>query len=282
MRRFSEVIEMALNDVRLFGQLIQNPKYYKKKNAEEPYRMTLSIKTMSRYLNSTDRTKLMYDEIVVMSKSPETIVYAAKELRSNDIVYIKGMLCTTDVKRKFICSSCENEIEENGFTCYVHPIKIVKVKSGITAEDGNIIIQDNAEVSNEVILDGTVCSDIHYLEERRYAYYKLAVKRSFHILEDDAEKRMDYPAINTYHDQAYNDSICAHKGTRMNVRGAIRVRNIQRTITCPYCQNEEPLDYRVLEVVASNINYTANWDKPPTGEPEETEEPLFDEDDTNE
>lgn len=271
---------MAINDVRLFGQLMQNPKYYKKKNAEEPYRMTLSVKTMSRYLNSTDRTKIMYDEIVVMSKSPEMIMYAAKELRSNDIVYIKGMLCTTDVKRRFICSNCEETIEENGFTCYVHPIKIVKMFSGISNEDGNILIQDNAEVSNEVILDGSVCSEIHYIEERDYAYYKLAVKRSFHILEDDAEKRTDYPAINTYHDQARNDSICAHKGTRMNVRGAIRVRGIKRKIICPYCGNEEELEYRVLEVVASNVNYTANWNKPPTEDNDEdefTDEPIFEE-----
>ena len=257
---------MALNDVRLFGQLVQDPKYYKKKNADLPYRMSLSVKTMSRYLNSSDRGKLMYDEVVVMSKSPDMIVYAAKELRSNDIVYIKGMLCTADVTRKQVCGNCGETYEEDGFTCYVHPIKIVKFNSGLSEEDGNILIQDNAEVSNEVILDGAICSDINYMEERHYAYYKLAVRRSFHILEDDAEKRTDYPAINTYYDQAKNDSIYARRGTRMNIRGAIRVRSVTRTITCPYCQTEDTLDYRVLEVVASNINYTANWQKPPEDE----------------
>ena len=262
---------MALNDVRLLGQLVQDPKYYKKKNADMPYRMTLSIKTMSRYLNSTDRSKLMYDEIVVMSKSPDMIVYSAKELRSNDIIYIKGMLCTADVVRKVICSNCEQTFEEQGYTCYVHPIKIVKIASGVSDEDGNIMIQDNAEVSNEVTLDGSICSDVHYIEERKYAYYKLAVKRSYHILEDDAEKRIDYPAVNTYHDQAVRDSICVHKGTRMNVRGAIRVRTVNRKIKCPYCENEEELEYRVLEVVASNVNYTSNWERPPAEEEEDQE-----------
>lgn len=266
---------MAINDVRLFGQLVQDPKYYKKKSADMPYRMSLNVKTMSRYLNSTDRSKLMYDEIVVMSKSPDMIVYAAKELRSNDMVYIKGMLCTADVVRKVICGNCEETFEEKGYTCYVHPIKIVKFSSGLSNEEGNINIQDNAEVSNEVILDGTVCSDVHYIDERNYAYYKLAVKRSFHILEDDAEKRTDYPAINSYHDQAKNDSVCAHKGTRMNVRGAIRVRSIERKVQCPYCGHEEELEYRVLEVVASNINYTANWDKPPESENENSEDAFI-------
>lgn len=270
---------MALNDVRLFGQLVQDPKYYKKKSADQPYRMSLSIKTMSRYLNSTDRNRLTYDEIVVMSKSPDMIVYAAKELRSNDIVYIKGMLCTADVTRKVICSNCEEEFTENGYTCYVHPIKIVKVRSGLSDEEANIMIQDNAEVSNEVALDGTICSDVHYQEEKQYAYYKLAVKRSYHILEDDAEKRTDYPAINTYHDQARRDSICTHRGTRMNVRGAIRVRSIHRDIVCPHCQHEEELEYRVLEVVASNINYTANWEAPPAEEPAEEDENNYTETD---
>ena len=267
---------MALNDVRLFGQLVQDPKYYKKKNADLPYRMSLSVKTMSRYLNSTDRGKLMYDEVVVMSKSPDMIVYAAKELRSNDIVYIKGMLCTADVTRKVICSNCEETFQENGYTCYVHPIKIVKVVSGLSDEEANIMIQDNAEVSNEVILDGQICSDVHYREENQYAFYKLAVKRSFHILEDDAEKRTDYPAINSYHDQARRDSICTHRGTRMNVRGAIRVRDVRRNIVCPYCQHEEELVYKVLEVVASNISYTADWEKPPAEENlNEDSEPII-------
>ena len=254
---------MAINDVRLFGQLVDDPKYYRKRNAELPYRMTLSIRTMSRYLNSTDRNKLMFDEIVVMTKSPEMIVYAAKELRKNDMLYIKGMLCTIDVIRQVICGNCEETFDEKGFTCYVHPIKIIKFSSGLSDEEGNMFIQDNAEVSNEVTIDGSVCSDVHFDPERNFAYYKLAVKRSFHILEDDPEKRTDYPAINSYHTQAQRDSICIHKGTRMNVRGAIRVRPITRKMICPNCGNEEELEYRVLEIVASNINYTANWDKPP-------------------
>ena len=262
---------MAINDVRLLGQLMQEPKYYKKRSAETPYRMTLNVKTISRYLNSTDRNRIMYDEILVMSKSPDMLAYAAKDLRSNDIVYIKGMLCTTDVIRRVICGNCEQTFEEKGVSCYVHPIKIVKIASGLSEEDGNIMIQDNTEVSNEVILDGSICTDVHYLEEKKYAYYKLAVKRSFHILEDDAEKRVDYPAINTYHDQAKRDSICTHKGTRMNVRGAIRVRSITRTVVCPHCNHEEELEYHVLEVVASNVSYTANWEAPPDEATEDEE-----------
>ena len=272
---------MAINDVRLFGQLMQDPKFFIHKGNSTPHKVVLSVKTMSRYINSTDRNRIVYDEIVVMSRAPDTIRSIAKDLRKYDIVYIKGMLCTADITRKQVCGNCGEEYTENGFTCYVHPIKIVKFNSGMTEEEGSILIQDNAEVSNEVILDGAICSDINYIEERHYAYYKLAVKRSFHIIEDDAEKRTDYPAINTYFDQAKNDSIYARRGTRMNIRGAIRVRSVKRNITCPYCQTEDTLDYRVLEVVASNINYTANWEKPPEDEYAEENQEAQESDELN-
>ncbi len=57
---------MAINDVRLFGQLMQDPKFFIHKGNSTPHKVVLSVKTMSRYINSTDRNRIVYDEIVVM------------------------------------------------------------------------------------------------------------------------------------------------------------------------------------------------------------------------
>lgn len=275
---------MAINDVRLMGQVIGEPTLYRKRGNPMPHRAVLTIRTISRFLNSQERDKIVYDDIVIMTKSPDMIVEINQRIHAGDMVSIKGMLCTADVMRKFICGNddCGEEYQDAGYTCYVHPIHIMKIKDAMAEDDANIYIHENAEVSNEVTLDGTVCSEVFFREERNYTYYKLGVRRSFHILEDNAEKRVDYPAINTYQAQAVRDHFCVHRGTRMNVRGAIRVRDVKRVIPCPYCGTEEERIYKVLEVVASNVNYTANWDSPPDSSAQAEEDEALEEEVKNE
>lgn len=253
---------MAINDVRLFGQLTQKPTYFVRKGASAPHKVMLTVKTLSRYYNSQDRDRIMFDEVVVMTQSPDMIQYIHSNLKENDVIYIKGMLCTAEVKRNFICGGCEAPFQENGVSCYVHPINIYLCQSNLSDKEGNKLIQQNAEVSDEVIMDGVICTDVRYMPEKRYAYYKLAVKRSYHILEDPPERRIDFPVINSYFEQAETDSKCLHKGSRINVKGAIRVRSITRKVQCPFCGTDAEAQYKVLEVVASNISYTANWEAP--------------------
>lgn len=253
---------MAINDVRLFGQLTKPPTYFARKSADMPHKVILTVKTLSRYFNSQDKDRIMFDEVVVMTQSPEMIQKIHDTVKENDVIYIKGLLCTAEVKRKFTCGECGNPFQEEGVSCYVHPINIYVCKSGLTEKEGNMLIQQNAEVSDEVIMDGVICTDVRYLPEKHYAYYKLAVKRSFHVLEDPPERRIDFPVINSYFEQAETDSKCLHKGSRINVKGAIRVRAIERKVKCPICETEAEAQYKVLEVVASNISYTANWEAP--------------------
>lgn len=257
---------MAINDVRLFGQLTQEPAYYVRKNATAPHKVILSVKTLSRYYNSQDRDRIMFDEVVVMTQNPDMIQFIHENVKANDVVYIKGVMCTAEVKRTFTCGGCGETFQEKGVSCYVHPINIYVCKKELTEKEGNMLIQKNSEVSNEVIMDGVVCTDIRYLPDKHYAYYKIAVKRSYHVLEDPPERRIDYPVVNSYFEQADTDAKCLRKGSRINVKGAIRVRAISRNVPCPCCGTEAEAKYTVLEVVASNISYTANWEAP---EPEE-------------
>ena len=253
---------MAINDVRLFGQVTADPAYYVRKNATSPHKVMLTVKTLSRYYNSQDRDRIMFDEIVVMTQNPDMIQFIHTNVKKMDVLYIKGLLCTAEVKRSFICGECGEPFKENGVSCYVHPINVYVCQRNLTEKEGNMLIQNNAEVSDEVIMDGVICTDVRYLPEKHYAYYKLAVKRSYHVLEDPPERRIDYPVINSYFEQADTDSKCLHKGSRINVKGAIRVRAISRKVACPCCGTEADAQYKVLEVVASNISYTANWEAP--------------------
>lgn len=257
---------MAVNDVRLYGQLMEEPRFYLRRGETLPHKCVLSVKTLSRYNNSSDKSRIVYDEVVLMTESPDMIQFARVNLQINDIVYIKGVLCTADTVRKLICSECGEEFTERGYTCYVHPIHIVLIESQVSDDRGYALLRQNAEVSNEVILDGRICTEIAYWEERRVANYKLAVKRPYHILEDSVDKKTDFPVVNSYFEQAESDKKFAYKGTRMNVKGSIRVRAVERQVCCPECGNRENVMYRVLEVVASGIGYTSDWRQPETKE----------------
>ena len=136
------------------------------------------------------------------------------------------------------------------------------IESQVSDDKGYALLRENAEVSNEVILDGRVCTDIAFYQERRISNYKLAVKRPFHILEDSADKKVDFPVVNTYFDQAESDWKYACRGTRMNVKGSIRVRAVERKVCCPECGYMEDVTYRILEVVASGVGYTSDWNQP--------------------
>ena len=72
--------------------------------------------------------------------------------------------------------------------------------------------------------------------------------------------------FNTYFDQAESDWKYACKGTRMNVKGSIRVRAVERKVCCPECGCMEDVTYRILEVVASGVGYTSDWNQPERSE----------------
>lgn len=264
---------MGQNDVRLYGQLAVKPRFRRHRGETEAYRCELYVKTMSRYNNSTEKGNIVYDEVCVMTESPEMIRNIGERLllTENDMIYVKGVVCTTNVERKVICGECEEEFALPGSTCYVHPINIMKVEANVPKDTGYVRIRENVEVSNEVLVHGNVCTDINYSEEFHHSNYKLAVKRQYHILEDPADKRIDYPIINTYYQMADDDHEYLHKGSGMIVRGSLRARSIERKVICPNCGNPETIGYKLLEIVGHGTSYTNDWNKTGTNKDEDTD-----------
>lgn len=255
---------MALNDVRLYGQISEEPSLYFHRNEDTPYRGAMLVKTISRYHNSTSRDTIVYDEVVVMTHNPEMLLTFA-DLKKNDIIYLKGLLCTADILRTYHCD-CGNKFSEPGTTCYIHPIHIITVEQQVSDERGYTLLRRNAEVSNEVIVDGMIVTPVDYSPEYSMANYKVAVKRPYRIIEDAVEKKQDFPAVNTYFEQAQQDAKCAHVGTRLNIRGSVRARVIDRKTVCPSCGHVMNVTDRISEIVASYVGYTHDWNRPDTEE----------------
>lgn len=251
---------MALNTGYFYGRIVEQPKFYVKDSI--PRKCVLSVSTFARFRNSQKSDDVRYDVITVMTENPEMMEYVRGNLREGDMVHIKGMVCTADIRRKCVCGKCEQEFRDLGYTCYIHPIHICKGESGVSEERGKQLLAENKELSNEIYLDAHVCTNVTYSPEYKAASYKVAVKRPFYIQEDPVDKKVDYPAVNTYYEQAESDGKHLHPGSRMIVKGSIRVRSIEKNVACPFCGNTEPRKINILEVVASHIGYIGDWDKP--------------------
>lgn len=273
---------MALNDVRLFGQIDGRPKVHIKRGAETPHWVEFMLKTLTRTSGNANITNRNYDVIRVSTKEPE-MIEKIQTLHEDDVIVLKGVFCTKDVQKSRVCQSCEEEIFENGMKSYVHPVHVLLVctffnKDGTRSLShesavikGRRMIEENVEISNECILDGRVVTDVSYFEGGtteggnpipENANYKIRVKRTLRIAEDPIEKKEDYPVICTYHNQARLDKACIFKGSRINVRGSIRSRSFERENICPICGYIEKTQETVAEINAVHVEYTHNYNEP--------------------
>lgn len=261
---------MALNDVILVGRIYERPQFYYRKGDASPYKCILRIETIVRYANSMNRDNIVTDVVPLRTESTEMIQKINDTaLEMNDIVIIKGVISTGDIMRKIICCDCGEEFTDLGVVCFVHPTFFKRLYTNLTEADSRRELMEFSEMSNDVKASGKVCSDVTYSEEYHNASYKLSVKRSYRIKEDPPEKKRDYPAVITYSKQADEDSKRVHIGTKMVVKGSLRVREIEKHVHCPECSALNVLNYAVSELAASNIEYTANWtrdEEQPTAE----------------
>ena len=261
-------MRVALNDVRIYGQVMGKPTFVTRRGETVPHKAVVDIKTISRYHNSSDVQKIKYDPVTIMTRNLEMISQIA-DLNQNDMVLLKGLLCTLDVMSANFCEGCGEEYQIKSTQSYVYPIHLMVLEKQVPDDRGYMLLQQHAEISNECIVYGRVVTDVAYSEEYRNANYKLAVKRSFRIPEDGADKKIDYPVICSYFEQAKQDSECLQRGSFINVRGSIRVREFERNVMCPACGLFEKRTQRASELVASYIGYVKNWKEPVRTEEEE-------------
>ena len=265
--------------MRLLGQIDGRPKAFVKRGAEQPYKMEIMLKTLTRMYSNSNLSNRNYDIIKIRTKNPE-MMEKIQALHEDDIVAVKGVFCSIDIHRSWVCESCDNEIEENGKESYVHPVHIMLIQSffdnkgeRISSHEyakvyGRRIIEENIEISNECILDGRVVKDVSYFEGGKTengnkipenANYVVRVKRTFRIAEDPVDRKDDYPVVCSYDEQARSDHENLYKGSRINVRGSIRVRSFEKTNMCPQCGYIFKTNETVAEVVASSVQYTHNY-----------------------
>ena len=251
------------NYVMLNGQVIQDPRIIKD-NEGNYLRAMCAIKVIRGVRDFGDNiSHLKYDCPVIMTGNPEKIE-EMEQWKANDIVEIKGVLTTKEIKKVTICE-CGHKNKVDGNYVYINPIYVERRETGITKDEGLDILKKRCEISNYVNVIGTLCRDVDtYITDKslKIAQYQIAVNRKYRVKEDSAEIRTDWPWVKSYGKTADDDSKALRKGSVVFIDGMLQTRDIVRTITCEECGNEYRWNDQAMEIVPYEVEYLQNFMTP--------------------
>ena len=263
---------MKENFVLLHGQVQIAPKVYM--NGDQVYTKALfAVKTLRRLYHNGEQlaNKLFFDCPVVFSKNADMIAQIST-LSKGDMVDIRGVLTTQEVTKSTICSNCSHKNSAPGNMVHVTPLYVCKREGGISDDRGLQLLKERCEVSNIVMVIGTLCRDpeTHINEySKTSVQYQIAVNRKYRIREDAPEVRTDYPWVKTYSSQTYLDSQYIKVGSSVYINGCLQTRDVQRKTVCENCGTEYAWMDTAMEIIPYSIEYLSGCDLP---EPQDRQE----------
>lgn len=253
------------NEVSLYGTVSKTPQIIKNSNDEYVQAiLTLTVIRGIREISYTDEAKeIKYAHPLIITKNPD-IIKKIERLNENDMVTVKGTFTTkSKVKKSKKCPCCGEKNGIEGELVYIHPIAIkLENERRLTQTAALQKLRENCEFSNTVHMVGNLCRDVNFYQngKKRVSQYQLAINRNYHIREDSAEIKTDYPWVYSYGDIAENDASVMHEGTLVLVDGMLRTREIKdRKLTCEKCGTEYFFNDNALEVIPYKTEYLQNF-----------------------
>jgi hypothetical protein len=248
------------NIAMLHGQIWQKPKIYISKEGD-PVKATFPIKVLRRpFLAGNGQIvggRLYIDCPPVATSDPDLIKQTAG-LSEGDMADVRGVLTTRDVFKTSACPSCGEKNKVPGSFVFVTAIHIAKRESGVSEEAALELLKERSEISNLIIIMGTVCRDPEFFaseEGKKSAQYQIAVNRRYHIKDGHELERTDYPWIKSFGKQAEEDRIRLETGSSVLINGAIQTRDITRKTVCGHCGTE----YQWNEIVSEIFPYSTEY-----------------------
>ena len=256
------------NTVFLYGRAYADPKI-KVDEKGEALNGKLFLTTIRRTYATQElmlRGDARYDVLCVFSRHKKLIDDNMYGIERGDMVYVKGTLCTYEVKKYFTCPYCGHVMERDGVTVFVDPIFVKRCEHGLSDAEAMQLLDESDEISNQVRIAGTLCREpILYRNsetDRMECDFQIASNRNRHILEDDPMKRTDYPWVKCFKDNAVECSQVLHTNSDVYINGAIQARNAKRPFVCEECGETFRCIDRATEIIPYNIEYLRNCDVP--------------------
>ena len=216
-----------------------------------------------------------WDYIAVLSKHAKLIKDRMADLEEGDMVQVKGTLCTYEKIKQFICPHCGEVTSRDGVIIYVDPIFIKRCEIGVSQEEGYRLIEDSEEISNQVKIMGTLCREPQLYENPKIKQmecdFQIASNRNRHILEDNPEKRTDYPWVKAYGKQAVDYYEALHVNSTVYIDGALQARSVKREFVCEKCGEVFEAVDSAIDIIPYNLEYLKDCSLPGSNSEEEFE-----------
>lgn len=207
-----------------------------------------------------------WDYIAVLSKHAKLIKDRMADLEEGDMVQVKGTLCTYEKIKQFICPHCGEVTSRDGVIIYVDPIFIKRCEIGVSQEEGYRLIEDSEEISNQVKIMGTLCREPQLYENPKNKQmecdFQIASNRNRHILEDNPEKRTDYPWVKAYGKQAVDYYEALHVNSTVYIDGALQARSVKREFVCEKCGEVFEAVDSAIDIIPYNLEYLKDCSLP--------------------
>ena len=194
------------NEVTLYGRVIQNPKlFYNSTDETNPSRTLLrvigaiSVVRGIRDFGAVDK-RIRIDVPIVLSQNKK-IMKLMKTWEVGDMILIRGTLATVNVTKSICCPNCQQIEPVKTTLAFINPIFMKTECKGLSPEEGNQDMRQNAEISNRITVIGKACTapELFVTDKgQKITNYQLDIMRKYRIKEDDEENKHDFPFVKSY------------------------------------------------------------------------------------
>lgn len=251
------------NEVTLYGRVIQDPKLlYSSTDESNPSRTLLrvigaiAVVRGIRDFGAIDK-RIRIDVPIILSQNKK-IMKQMKTWEVGDMILIRGTLATVNVTKSHCCPHCQQIEQMKTTLAFINPIFMKTECKGLSPEEGNRDMRQNAEISNRITVIGKACTapELFVTDKgQRITNYQLDIMRKYRIKEDDEENKHDFPFVKSYGFVADNDYRAIQEGGMVFVDGAIQTREFTKTHACPFCQTEYVYRDSATEIVPYSTEY---------------------------
>ena len=230
---------------------------------QNPVKATVILTTCTRGLGSKIQKgiapKFKTFFIPIVSRTEE-VIRKMESLNENDIIMVKGVVCTRFMLNKHICEKC-GQIETQTVTrAFVLPIDFIVLKQNLSAAEARNYTKEHAEFSNEINLIGNVCRAPKRVGNNPMSplEYQVAINRTYRIKEDSEDIKTDYPWIVSYGQYAMEEESVLQVGSQIMVNGFLKTRQFTKGYRCQECNAPYSIKCQAMEITPYHVEYLRN------------------------
>lgn len=249
-------------------------KQIKYNDDQNPVRGTVIMATYTRGLGSKIEKgvapKYKAFQIPVVTRTEE-IIRKIESLGENDVIMIKGVVCTRFMISRRICEKCGAIDSQSVTRAFVLPIDFIVLKQGIGLSEARNYTKEHAEFSNEVNLIGNVCTQPRRIANNPMSplEYQIAVNRTYRIKEDPEDIKTDYPWVVSYGSYAMEEEAILQVNSQIMINGFIKTRQFVKGCRCQACNAPYSLQCQAMEITPYHVEYLRNYNSKTDNDGEE-------------